>query len=238
MSSSTPTFRVYARVMAIAAYKDLCIDAVDHERMARFWASALGLSLDAEGRWDDVVRLTGPTPRHTVYVNRVPEPVTVKQRVHLDLHAGSVDEVLGLGATPQDLESFRWKVLRDPEGGELCVFEREEVPGYRLYEVGVDAREPERIAVWWADVLGAEVVHEEGWSGVANIPGAPFECFAFAAVPEPKTVKNRIHWDVTTRDLGLLTGDGATVLRPQDDEIGWTVLADPEGNEFCAFLES
>jgi hypothetical protein len=30
---------------------------------------------------------------------------------------------------------------------------------------------------------------------------------------------------------------GAVVLRPQDDEIAWTVLADPDGNEFCAFLE-
>ena len=31
---------------------------------------------------------------------------------------------------------------------------------------------------------------------------------------------------------------GATVLRARDDEIGWTVLADPEGNEFCAFGEA
>ncbi|WP_459981910.1 VOC family protein [Nocardioides sp. AN3] len=57
-------------------------------------------------------------------------------------------------------------------------------------------------------------------------------------VPEPKTVKNRIHWDLDVADLELLTGDGATVLRAPDDEISWTVMADPEGNEFCAFTEA
>jgi predicted enzyme related to lactoylglutathione lyase len=59
----------------------------------------------------------------------------------------------------------------------------------------------------------------------------------FLPVPEPKTVKNRIHWDVLVDDLAALVSAGATILRPADDEIRWTVLADPEGNEFCAFLE-
>jgi hypothetical protein len=55
-------------------------------------------------------------------------------------------------------------------------------------------------------------------------------------VPEPKTVKNRIHWDVSVAELQPLLGAGATLLRAQDGEIGWHVLADPEGNEFCAFV--
>jgi hypothetical protein len=57
----------------------------------------------------------------------------------------------------------------------------------------------------------------------------------FGGVPEPKTVKNRIHWDVDTDDLQLLLDHGASVLRERDETIGWTVMADPEGNEFCAF---
>jgi hypothetical protein len=220
--------------MALAAFKDLVVDATDADRLGAFWAAVLGL--EAKTLDDGDLLLAGRTPQQAIWVNQVPEPVTVKQRVHLDVHAGSVDDVLALGATPDDLESFTWKVLRDPEGGELCVFEREEVPSYRLYELGVDAREPERIATWWADVLGARVEHDPRWSSVVAIPGAPFESIVFQPVPEPKTVKNRIHWDVTVDDLDLLTGDGATMLRPQDDEIGWTVLADPEGNEFCAFV--
>ena len=54
-------------------------------------------------------------------------------------------------------------------------------------------------------------------------------------MPEPKTVKNRIHWDVDDRRRPAAHDHGARVLRAPDDEIGWTVLADPEGNEFCAF---
>jgi hypothetical protein len=38
-----------------------------------------------------------------------------------------------------------------------------------------------------------------------------------------------------TDDVASLVAAGATVLRPQDDEIEWTVMADPDGNEFCAF---
>lgn len=223
--------------MAIATWQDLCIDAVDAEVMGRFWAEVLGLTYVALDDGD--ARLDGPTLAHRVWVNTVPEPVTVKQRVHLDVHTGSLDDVLALGATPLDVDSFAWKVLRDPEGGELCVFERapddERLTDYRLYEIGVDARDPGTIARWWAEVLGAThgVNEEEGWAWAEDIPGAPFECIVFAGVPEPKTVKNRIHWDVTTDDLALLTDAGATVLQRHPR---WTVMADPEGNEFCAFL--
>ena len=219
--------------MAIATWQDLCIDAVDAQVLGRFWAEVLGLTFKAHDDGD--AQLDGPTPEHRVWINTVPEPVTVKQRVHLDVHAGSVDEVLALGATPDDLDTFRWKIVRDPEGGELCVFVRDEVPDYKLYEIAVDAVDPRAIARWWADVLGATYGEheEEAWAWVEEIPGAPFECITFAAVPEPKTVKNRIHWDVRTDDLALLTDAGATVLQEQPR---WTVMADPEGNEFCAFL--
>jgi hypothetical protein len=222
--------------MALATYKDLCIDAVDDARMQLFWAATLGLDPvpDDGGTLD----LVGPTPQHRVWINRVSEPVTVKQRVHLDVHVGSVDELLARGATPLDVDSFRWKVLRDPEGGELCAFVREEVPSYKLYELGIDSAQPRQIAQWWAEVYGAKAGHDDdnGWSWVEDVPGLPFESFVFAQVPEPKTVKNRIHWDVETADVALLTGHGATVVRAPDADISWTILADPEGNEFCAFV--
>lgn len=218
-----------------ASWKDLCVDAVDPIRLGRFWADLLGR--DLETRDDGLVMLTGPTPRHTVWVNRVPEPVTVKQRVHLDVHVGSADEALARGATPLDVESFRWKVLRDPEGGELCVFERDRVPDERLYEISVDARDPRAQAEWWAEVLGGRLKTIGDGESVTAIPGAPLESFVFGAVPEAKTVKNRIHWDVDVSDVRLLTARGATVLREREGDIHWTVLADPEGNEFCAFTE-
>jgi len=42
---------------------------------------------------------------------------------------------------------------------------------------------------------------------------------------------------VLTDDVDAVIAAGATVLRARDDEIGWTVLADPDGNEFCAFTD-
>ncbi|MEV4425042.1 VOC family protein [Streptomyces sp. R-07] len=62
----------------------------------------------------------------------------------------------------------------------------------------------------------------------------------FQRVPEPKTVKNRLHLDLHpepgTREaeVGRLEGLGAKVLRRVDEPGGsWTVMTDPEGNEFC-----
>jgi hypothetical protein len=59
----------------------------------------------------------------------------------------------------------------------------------------------------------------------------PFDAWVFGPVPEPKTVKNRMHWDVYG-DVADFEARGATRLW---DMPRWTVLADPEGNEFCVF---
>ena len=222
--------------MPLATFKDLCIDAVDAHRLGEFWAGVLGL--EVEPLDDGDVRLTGPTPQHTIWVNTVPEAVSVKQRVHLDVAARSVDDVLALGATALDLESFKWKVLRDPEGGELCVFERDpDELEPRLIEVVVDCHDAPSQATWWADVLGAKPGHHDdgAYSWVEEIPGAPFDYLVFVPVPEAKTVKNRIHIDVEAGDIPDIVGRGATRLREPDAEVSWTVLADPEGNELCAF---
>ena len=223
--------------MALATYLDLCIDAVDPRRLGRFWADLL--RMDLEELDDGDARLTSPQAGHTVWLNRVPEPVTVKQRVHLDVRAPSVEDVVRLGGTVVDATSFPWTVMKDPEGGELCVFPVREGTSPGLMEIGVDTDDPVRTSTWWADVLGADRRdHEDGYSFLSPVPSAPFEAITFAPVPEPKTVKNRIHLDVTTTDVQLLLGAGATLLRAADDEIHWHVLADPDGNEFCAFVES
>ncbi len=218
--------------MTVARWKDLCIDAVDGPAMVGFWASALGLQRDPERP----TRLAGPTAQHTVWINQVPEPVAVKQRVHLDLHARSVEEYVALGSRAISRPGeFPWTVLRDPEGGEFCVFARDEPPVQRLYEIVVACADPGPIAHWWGTAFGGTVVDDpQGYSWVEQIPGAPFTSMDFVPVPEPKTVKNRIHWDVLGA-VSALEEAGATVLRVKDDEIGWTIMADPDGNEFCTF---
>ena len=223
--------------MTLARYKDLCIDAVDPTRLGAFWAATLGL--EREDLDDGDVVLRGPTPAHTIWINRVPESKTVKHRTHLDVLGSSPTDLVGLGATIVDDGSFRWVVMADPEGGEFCFFERTDVPSYRLYELVVDTADHEAISSWWADVLGA-VRHrsERGFSYLDAIPGVPFEALCFVPVPEPKMVKNRIHIDVLADDLDALLDAGATLVRGRDDEIGWDVLADPDGNEFCRFEPS
>ena len=220
--------------MTIARFKDLCIDADEPGVLGSFWAAALGLAVESLDDGDVVLR--GPTPQHTVWINQVPEAKSVKQRVHLDVHGSAPDELSALGATVVDDRSFRWVVMNDPEGGEFCLFLREEPPDYRLYSIVVDCLDHERIGRWWGEVLGAPwTADDEGFSYLEDVPGVPFDGLSFVPVPEPKLVKYRIHIDVVADDLAVLLDAGATLQRARDDEIGWDVLADPEGNEFCRF---
>ena len=114
------------RISAIA------IDALDPRRVADFWLAALGWRQIEE--WDAGISLgpedgSGPT----MDVVLVPEPKTVKNRLHLDLRAdGSdrdteVERLVGLGARRVDVgqgPDVSWVVLADPEGNEFCVLSR------------------------------------------------------------------------------------------------------------------
>ena len=85
-------------------------------------------------------------------------------------------------------------------------------------------------------MLGGQLTDDgRGFWWVEGIAGAPFETLDAVPVPEPKAVKNRIHWDVTSADLTGLLAAGATVLAPPTPSTPWTVCADPQGNEFCVF---
>ena len=228
--------------MALATFKDLVIDASDARRLGAFWAEALGLRLEENGPTDVVLR--GRTPAHTVWIDEVPEPKTVKNRVHLDVHTGDIDRLTAAGATVLNDTDFRWVVMADPEGQEFCAFVRQQPPEDRLYEIIVDCADPELVATWWGNVFGVKVDrhdHDLGsYYSCAEIPGAYFSGMAFVPVPEPKTVKNRLHWDVTGSVRALLDA-GAGMIRPVTErpEPGrtWDVLGDPEGNEFCVFRE-
>jgi hypothetical protein len=225
--------------VALAAFKDLVIDAANPARLGRFWADLLGRKLNLHDDGDADVQ--GPTPQHTIWVNRVPEPKSAKQRVHFDIYARALADLEALGSRvvePQR-EGRLWTVMADVEGGEYCAFLRDEVPAERMHGLVVDSADPAAQADWWGAVYGADVTHDNpGWSTVDNVAGVPLLTMDFVPVPEPKAVKNRIHWDVSAASLEPLVDAGATVLRSKGDgDIGWTVMADPEGNEFCVFTD-
>ncbi|QGG93922.1 VOC family protein [Actinomarinicola tropica] len=229
--------------MALARWKDLCIDAADAAVVGRFWADALGLELTVDDDGDAVLR--GARPEETIWINAVPEPTTSKNRVHLDVDVTSLDPLLDLGATvlrPEGDGGIRWTLLADPEGNELCAFLRDEIDTdapARRYAMVVDcasSQASQAEATWWADVLGATVNDDgRGFWWVEGIDGFPFDSWDLVPVPEPKTVKNRIHWDLVCDDVPALVARGCTVLRAPDGDISWHVLADPAGNELCAF---
>ena len=227
--------------MSLVTFKDLCIDVNDPRPASEFWARTLGLELTGFDDDPDEFKLVGPTSQHTVWPNVVPEPHEVKNRVHLDVVAASLDPFDDLRVIHEP-GKFRWTTFADPEHNEFCVFVVDDLPDYKLKSVVVDCADPGATALWWQSVWGGTLGTKEefDWHWITDMDGVPFEGFDFVPVPEPKTVKNRVHWDVTLNegvDVDDLEAAGASVLRLPDDEIRWTVMADPEGNEFCVFAE-
>jgi hypothetical protein len=223
-----------------ARFKDLCIDAHHPELVGPFWAGLLGLDATRQDGGD--YSLSGELRERTVWINGVAEslsgPPDGKSRVHLDLRFP--DGTLPKADVVREKDSeIGWTVMCDPDGLVFCAFGphtgRPDAPG-GAFELVVDATDPLAIATWWADRTGATVHQRDGaqWAWLEGAAGFPYDYWVFNPVPEPKTVKNRMHWDVTA-DVATLVAAGATVLRAADDEIAWTVLADPEGNEFCCF---
>jgi hypothetical protein len=225
--------------MPLARYQGLVLDVSDARASGEYWSTMLGWHLELD---DGDARLRDDAGRTQVWLNVVPEPKSAKNRVHIDVNAESVQVAIDAGATV--IEEFpRWTMMADPDGQEHCVFPREDPIEKRAYELGWDCAEGPQashdLAAWWCQVVGGAVGDDErGFSYVQDIPECPWDSFDFSGVPEPKTVKNRVHIDVSTDDLDALVAHGATVLRAKGDGgIGWTVLADPDGNEFCAFTD-
>jgi catechol 2,3-dioxygenase-like lactoylglutathione lyase family enzyme len=110
----------------------------------------------------------------------------------------------------------------------------------RFIELCIDCHDPPRLADFWAAVLGWKIVDaEDGFVEIAG-PDGSLPTLLFAPVPEPKTVKNRLHIDVSPREgsqaeeVERILALGATPADVgQGDDVPWVVLADPEGNEFC-----
>ena len=111
---------------------EFTLDCSDLDRIAEFWQAAAGFVVDGriEGRY---VSLRGHGV--TLTLQRVAEPKTVKNRMHVDLLVENVEhevhrlETLGASrVTPTARKEFgqTWFVLADPEGNEFCVAQQQE----------------------------------------------------------------------------------------------------------------
>ncbi|MEJ7691167.1 MAG: VOC family protein [Nocardioidaceae bacterium] len=221
--------------MALARFRKICIDAVEPRLLAEFWGEALRQRVETDDKRE--AGLVNADDKYTIWFNKVAQPKAVKNRVHLDVYTATLADLEALGAkvlVPQ-ADDVRWTVMADPEGGEFCAFLRDDLPANRLHGLVVDCTNPTAQAKWWGKVLKAEVVHHDDYSTVQDIKKFKGVTLDFVPVPEHKTEPNRVHWDVSAKSVDAIVDAGATVLRSADDVRRWTVLADPEGNEFCAF---
>ena len=110
----------------------------------------------------------------------------------------------------------------------------------KWWSVVVDSADPVRLGRWWAEALGYSVVFESPdemaiAGGTAENPVWPG--LVFVRVSDQKSVKNRLHIDLNPDDqdaeVARLEGLGAVRVDVGQKDVGWVVLADPEGNEFC-----
>ncbi len=111
-----------------------------------------------------------------------------------------------------------------------------------LLAVIVDCRDPLRLAEFWAQALDFEVTEQHPGEVRVSKPGAgPF--LYFMAVPEPRTGKSRLNLEVVTTgsmedEVARLADAGAELVEVRqdpptyDNPETWTVMRDPEGNEF------
>jgi hypothetical protein len=113
----------------------------------------------------------------------------------------------------------------------------------RLQNISIDSHNAESLAGFWRDALGWRITSVEPEEVVLEPPVGSLEegvvpDILFLPVPEGKTAKNRLHFDLRPSDqdaeIERLTNLGATrVDIGQSAQCTWVVLADPEGNEFC-----
>ncbi len=108
-------------------------------------------------------------------------------------------------------------------------------------DVALDCTDVDTQADFWAAALGYDRFGSGAqYRSLVAPPGAPGPKVILQQVPEPRTVKNRMHLDLIVDDVATevarLEALGARRLDPGPvSELGitWVVMADPEGNEFC-----
>jgi len=229
------------------------IAALDPEAQARWWADALGWRAEPDDEDDgDWTVVTDAPEVPKLLIEKVADAKAVKNRLHLDIAsetvdaqaatvarlraAGAADADIGQGDTP-------WVVLADPEGNELCVLDPREryrdAPG--LAAIVLDANDPEQLAAFWVAATGWSVGNRGDYGVSLHRPGDRPPDLDIIRVPDPKTVKGRLHLDVhppadgdQDTEVTRLRGLGATPADVgQGPDVSWVVLADPEGNELC-----
>ncbi len=230
--------------------ENLVFDAVEPQRLGRFWEAVVGgerLTDEPHGFETRLVVEGGPVL--DLCFQRVSEPSTDPPRLHLDLSGGArqaaqVERLLGLGARHLDIGQgdVPWVVLADPEGGPCCVMdERAAYAGSGpIAALPLESADPDRDAAFWSWLTG--------WTDAPGVaprslrhPSSRGPLLELCHERAPKGQgKNRLHLDVRLEAgedpdavAASIAERGGRELHPAWGELPWRVHADPSGNEFC-----
>jgi predicted enzyme related to lactoylglutathione lyase len=228
----------------------LCVDANDPLGLARFWSGVLGWEL-ADGPPEGVALLPSDDTGFRIRFLPTLEQKVGQNQVHFDLTSTSLEDQqqtvaksLELGARHIDVGQRPDEghiVLADPEGNEFCVIE----PGNNFLAdcgfIGALAGEGSQEAgYFWSAALGWPLVWDRDQETAIRSPhGGPK--ISWGGPPlSPKTGKYRLHFDLAPLadgdqqdEVDRLVSLGATQVDIGQGEVGWAVMADPDGHEFC-----
>ncbi|WP_137293893.1 VOC family protein [Nocardioides dongxiaopingii] len=230
--------------------ENLVIDALDPQRLGRFWEAVVGGErlTDEPGIFETRLAVPGG-PELDLCFQQVSEPAPPAPRLHVDLAGGphqdeEVARLLALGARRLDIGQgdVPWVVLADPEGNPCCVLEERAAHAGSgpVASLPLASTDPDRDAAFWAWLTG--------WTDVAgsaprslrhpSLRGPLLEMVAEAAPHGP--TKNRCHLDVRLEagdDLDTVAAGiaerGGAPLRTDWGDLPWTSFTDPSGNELC-----
>ena len=238
---------LYGRWMYL---ENLVFDAVEPQRLGRFWEAVVGGErlTDVPEGFETRLAIEGG-PVLDLCFQRVPEPSSERPRLHLDLSGRSrqtheVERLLGLGARHLDIgqHDVPWVVLADPEGNPCCVMEDRAVYAESgpIAALPLDSTQPDRDAQFWSWLTG--------WTEVPGVaprslrhPSRRGPLLELCHESAPKgTAKNRLHLDVRLEPGddpdGVAAGiaeRGGRELHPEWGDLPWRLYADPSGNDFC-----
>jgi hypothetical protein len=228
----------------------LTVDANDPVALATFWAGVLGReAVPAVSGGRSLV----PTRENEFRIHFQPsdEPRRGRNQMHFDLTSASPEQqqetvarALELGGSHLDVGQRPEEghvVLADPEGNEFCVLPA----GNRFTEgcgtIGaLSCGGTRAVGLFWSAALGWPLVWDQDEETAIQSPHGGTKISWGGPPLEPKLGKGRFHLDLVPRadtdleaEVARLTGLGAARADIGQGDVGWVVMTDPDGNEFC-----
>jgi Glyoxalase-like domain len=230
----------------------LTFDAHDPVELGRFWAALLNREL-AEDPHEGAAVLPGDQPGFRIRFVPSQAEKDGQNPMHFDLTSESAEAQRATVAKAQQLGGRRidigqgqdaaHEVMADPEGNEFDVIE----PGNAFLAgcgvIGALACDgSQEVGYFWSEVLGWPLVWDQDQETAIQSPrGGPKITWGGPPL-DPKRGKNRVHFDLVPSggsdqhaEVERLLALGATTIDIGQGAVDWTVMADPDGNEFCVW---